>query len=135
MNQVTRNPATPVPGQPDVRATATFAMMPQRDDTGRDRAMRCWQQDHLLHGGPMHGDETGTSSGGCLDWLLDRADLEKGATTMNQQAGPQTAQATEIFPTYHAEDLTRGGIQARILLNGQIYSLRITRAGKLILTK
>ncbi|MEX0301420.1 MAG: hemin uptake protein HemP, partial [Leisingera sp.] len=30
---------------------------------------------------------------------------------------------------------TRGGVQARILLNGQIYSLRITRAGKLILTK
>ncbi|NIZ14732.1 hemin uptake protein HemP [Phaeobacter sp. HF9A] len=41
----------------------------------------------------------------------------------------------ETFPTYHAEELTRGGVQARILLNGQIYSLRITRAGKLILTK
>ncbi|MFP3382156.1 MULTISPECIES: hemin uptake protein HemP [Tritonibacter] len=41
----------------------------------------------------------------------------------------------ETYPTYHAEDLTRGGVQARILLNGQIYSLRITRAGKLILTK
>ncbi|WP_293576952.1 hemin uptake protein HemP [Phaeobacter sp.] len=43
--------------------------------------------------------------------------------------------ATEVFPTYHAEELARGGNQARILLNGQIYSLRITRAGKLILTK
>ena len=41
----------------------------------------------------------------------------------------------ETYPTYHAEDLTHGGVQARILLNGQIYSLRITRAGKLILTK
>ncbi|UWQ27654.1 hemin uptake protein HemP [Leisingera sp. M527] len=46
-----------------------------------------------------------------------------------------TTATTEVFPTYHAEDLTRGGVQARILLNGQIYSLRITRAGKLILTK
>lgn len=45
------------------------------------------------------------------------------------------AAATVSFPTYHAEDLTRGGTQARIVLNGQIYSLRITRAGKLILTK
>ncbi|MFW8594892.1 hemin uptake protein HemP [Cribrihabitans neustonicus] len=43
--------------------------------------------------------------------------------------------AAEVYPTYHAEELTRGGVQARILLNGQIYSLRITRAGKLILTK
>ncbi|WP_407674850.1 hemin uptake protein HemP [Phaeobacter gallaeciensis] len=46
-----------------------------------------------------------------------------------------TTAATEVFPTYHAEELARGGNQARILLNGQIYSLRITRAGKLILTK
>jgi hemin uptake protein HemP len=112
-----------------------FANMPQQDDTGRDRAMRCWQQDHLLHDRQLPADEAGSLGGECLDWLLDRADLEKGAKTMNQQAGPQTAQATEIFPTYHAEDLTRGGVQARILLNGQIYSLRITRAGKLILTK
>jgi hemin uptake protein HemP len=55
---------------------------------------------------------------------------------MNQivrDTSPSTAR--EVFPTWHAEDLTRGGIQARILLNGQIYSLRITRAGKLILTK
>ena len=35
----------------------------------------------------------------------------------------------------HAISLTEGGAQARTALNGQIYSLRITRAGKLILTK
>ncbi|MFY0682440.1 MAG: hemin uptake protein HemP [Thalassovita sp.] len=39
------------------------------------------------------------------------------------------------MPTHRAEDLTAGGNQAQIELNGQIYSLRITRAGKLILTK
>lgn len=56
---------------------------------------------------------------------------------MNQIAtAPIATTATaEVFPTYNAEELTRGGIQARILLHGQIYSLRITRAGKLILTK
>lgn len=39
------------------------------------------------------------------------------------------------LPCHRAEDLTRGGTQALIELNGQVYSLRITRAGKLILTK
>ncbi|CUH75322.1 Hemin uptake protein [Tritonibacter multivorans] len=42
---------------------------------------------------------------------------------------------SESFPTHDAVELTKGGNQARIVLNGQIYSLRITRAGKLILTK
>ncbi|NUB46264.1 hemin uptake protein HemP [Fertoebacter nigrum] len=39
------------------------------------------------------------------------------------------------IPVHDATRLTEGGTQARIVLNGQIYSLRITRAGKLILTK
>ncbi|RVT84342.1 hemin uptake protein HemP [Rhodobacteraceae bacterium CCMM004] len=38
-------------------------------------------------------------------------------------------------PTYDARDLIRGGVQARIVLDTQVYWLRITRAGKLILTK
>lgn len=38
-------------------------------------------------------------------------------------------------PVHDAEVLTRGGSLARIVLAGQVYSLRITRAGKLILTK
>ena len=40
-----------------------------------------------------------------------------------------------IAPTYDARDLTGPGGEARLLLDGQTYSLRITRAGKLILTK
>lgn len=46
--------------------------------------------------------------------------------------------ATDILeglPVHYAEDLTKGGTQARIILGDQVYSLRITRAGKLILTK
>ncbi|MAQ86413.1 hemin uptake protein HemP [Psychromarinibacter halotolerans] len=39
------------------------------------------------------------------------------------------------FPTYRAEDLVAGGREAKILLGDQCYTLRITRAGKLILTK
>ncbi len=38
-------------------------------------------------------------------------------------------------PLYRAEDLTRGGQTARIVLGDQVYQLRITKLGKLILTK
>ncbi|MBI6630780.1 hemin uptake protein HemP [Pontibaca sp. S1109L] len=38
-------------------------------------------------------------------------------------------------PCHNARILTDGGDTAQIVLNDQIYTLRITRAGKLILTK
>ena len=37
--------------------------------------------------------------------------------------------------TYDARDLIKSGSQAAIVLDEQVYLLRITRAGKLILTK
>ncbi|WP_363318392.1 hemin uptake protein HemP [Marivita sp.] len=37
--------------------------------------------------------------------------------------------------TYDARDLILNGTKAEIVLDGQTYTLRITRAGKLILTK
>lgn len=43
--------------------------------------------------------------------------------------------ALTAAPRHLARDLTNGGNLARIDLDGQIYALRITRAGKLILTK
>ena len=42
---------------------------------------------------------------------------------------------TKKLPTYQAEELTQGGQEAQIVLSEQIYNLRITRSGKLILTK
>lgn len=39
------------------------------------------------------------------------------------------------LPLYDATDLTKGGDLAKIKLSDQLYTLRITRAGKLILTK
>lgn len=39
------------------------------------------------------------------------------------------------LPQHDAMALTRGGDQAEITLGDQIYRLRITKAGKLILTK
>ncbi len=53
----------------------------------------------------------------------------------NMKSPPEQHQIPEPLPTYNATDLTKGGVQAQIVLNAQIYSLRITRAGKLILTK
>ncbi len=38
-------------------------------------------------------------------------------------------------PVWDARDLTDGSGQGRIVLGDQVYTLRITRAGKLILTK
>lgn len=42
---------------------------------------------------------------------------------------------SNAVPDYLARDLTKGGQTAQILLDDKIYTLRITRAGKLILTK
>lgn len=46
-----------------------------------------------------------------------------------------TVRPEDTRPIYEAKDLTQGGDLARIKLEDQLYTLRITRAGKLILTK
>ncbi len=48
---------------------------------------------------------------------------------------PRMGQPVSSLPLHDATDLTAGGIQAQIRLNDQVYTLRITKAGKLILTK
>ena len=50
-------------------------------------------------------------------------------------APPTNAQTVMELPTYNATDLTKDGHLAQIVLGEQVYTLRITRAGKLILTK
>ncbi len=56
---------------------------------------------------------------------------------MNAHAHPmrRPIDAAPPFPLYDARELTGDGVCAQIALDGQIYTLRITRAGKLILTK
>jgi len=46
----------------------------------------------------------------------------------------QPAPAADL-DAYDARALVKNGVQARIMLDDQAYVLRITRAGKLILTK
>ncbi|QCO57646.1 hemin uptake protein HemP (plasmid) [Pseudorhodobacter turbinis] len=41
----------------------------------------------------------------------------------------------EAIPAYDARVMTNGQTMAHITLDGQVYTLRITKAGKLILTK
>ncbi len=53
--------------------------------------------------------------------------------TIHSAPPKQTTKPT--LPTYAAHDLTGNGTLAQIVLEDQIYTLRITRAGKLILTK
>ena len=54
---------------------------------------------------------------------------------ISKLSAPQPAHDTPELPTYDARNLVGNGVQARIILDGQTYFLRITRAGKLILTK
>jgi len=48
---------------------------------------------------------------------------------------PETARKSAALPRHEARHLTDGGCQAEIDLDGTTYVLRITRLGKLILTK
>ena len=48
---------------------------------------------------------------------------------------PTVAKPTQSIDTYDARDLVKDGVQACVVLDDQTYYLRITRAGKLILTK
>lgn len=54
-------------------------------------------------------------------------------TSARFEATPTGAVAD--VPSHDATKLTEGGDQAQIVLGELIYTLRITRAGKLILTK
>lgn len=55
---------------------------------------------------------------------------------MTNDAADETAKGTGGgMPLYEATDLTKGGGVAQIRLADQYYTLRITRSGKLILTK
>ena len=57
------------------------------------------------------------------------------SSPMTFHAPPKTQTPMNALPTYSARDLTEGGDLAQIVLDTQTYTLRITRAGKLILTK
>ena len=52
-----------------------------------------------------------------------------------QKVVPTQQPTAPRLPQYDARDLIKSGDQAQIILDDQVYVLRITRAGKLILTK
>lgn len=56
-------------------------------------------------------------------------------TMMRNLPQPVPSEKSDGTATYDARDLIMNGVKADIILDGQTYTLRITRAGKLILTK
>lgn len=56
-------------------------------------------------------------------------------TLMQRIPEPRPKTESDGTVTYDARALIPNGVKAEILLDGQTYTLRITRAGKLILTK
>lgn len=56
-------------------------------------------------------------------------------TMVSRLCQPAPSHGESHVATYDARDLIRSGTQAQIVLDEQVYVLRITRAGKLILTK
>ena len=65
---------------------------------------------------------------------MNRPEADKAPKTA-APAATAAAVAYTAEPCHDARVLTAGGPSARILLGDQVYALRITRAGKLILTK
>lgn len=54
---------------------------------------------------------------------------------MQNLPDPRSTESPDNTASYDARDLIVNGVKAEITLDGQTYTLRITRAGKLILTK
>lgn len=63
--------------------------------------------------------------------MADRQDRGRAVTV---QPKPQSL-ARSAPLSHDARELTGGACEAEIVLDGMVYVLRITRAGKLILTK
>ncbi|MEM6408014.1 MAG: hemin uptake protein HemP [Pseudomonadota bacterium] len=54
---------------------------------------------------------------------------------MTKVPQPTNETSTRQIQTYDAREIVKDGVQACLILDDQTYYLRITRAGKLILTK
>lgn len=82
----------------------------------------------------MVGDMDGPD-GARIEWAQRRLQEMDKVRPMNDT--PQAMQPDQIMgrPIHDARALTDGGRQALIQLDDKIYTLCITRAGKLILTK
>lgn len=69
--------------------------------------------------------------------VSESRNLRRKTRTMNAitRFAPAPDHTPNAAPVHNVYTLTRGGQLAQILLDGKTYQLRITRAGKLILTK
>lgn len=85
---------------------------------------------HLAGGAVGRGNRSGGGCGGA-----GTPAGPGGAAGGRGMSRPETMREPEALPVHDARVLTVGGTTAVIVLDGMAYTLRITRAGKLILTK
>jgi hemin uptake protein HemP len=92
-----------------------------------------------FRGAPARRDDTtqrGARQGG-PGWHDGRGGPRRspGDPAPHAAAPPPVGGAARALPAHDVRQLMRNGTQAVLMLDGIAYSLRITRAGKLILTK
>lgn len=61
--------------------------------------------------------------------------MRAAAESCGATRSAERREAEPTRPEHEAQELTRGGREALIRFRGQVYTLRITRQGKLLLTK
>ena len=92
-----------------------------------------------FRGAPARRDDRTERSArrGGPGWYDGRGGVRRGPDEhgLHAAAPPPVGGAARALPAHDVRQLMRGGTQAVLMLDGVAYSLRITRAGKLILTK
>jgi len=83
---------------------------------------------------PIRGEPGATINQGTT-WHGLPNDATRGGTGMIRAQTKTEPDLVADTACHDARDLTAGSNTAMIVLDGQVYTLRITRAGKLILTK
>lgn len=67
------------------------------------------------------------------EWCMDRADDDRGAEPKTVRSVNATTSAN--FEVIDVQHLFKGNDQVDLLHNGELYRLRVTSKGRLILTK
>lgn len=70
-----------------------------------------------------------------MDWVSDAMQRENGRREMSTREENSPRATADVQPVHDARALTEGGNRAHICYDGKVYTLSITRSGKLILTK
>jgi hemin uptake protein HemP len=95
---------------------------------------RSKDQESPMDGGFRDNDQTRGSRSTGPRAVTPESEHTPGGAPDDRAAHAATALPNDL-PAYDVRRLMQGGGQAHLVLDGMAYTLRITRAGKLILTK